>query len=168
MREQLNAVKTNKEYQALKNEIRFAEIELRRFEDEELEKLDRFEQDASRIAEAEAALKKAEDETAQFRLQQEAEASALEAEIRQAERDRADIARDLPADMVSLFERVANKHHDGAMCPLVKDEDDPQGSTYSCGGCYMRLTENVYVKLLGNSSELITCPNCARILYLEP
>ena len=166
-REQLNSVKTNKEYQAIQSEIKFAELELRRIEDKAIAEMDRLEKDVTGIDAAQAAVKAAEADLTRLRADQAAGREALEAEIRKAERAREDVARDLPKDVLELFDRIAGKHDNGALSPLVKDDEDSEGG-YSCGGCYMRLTENVYVKLLGKSQELIRCPNCYRILYLEP
>ena len=168
MKGQLNEIKTNKEYQALQNEIKFAGIELRKHEDEELGLLEELEEISGKLAEAEAALKQAEGEAAEARSRAAAEAAALQAEIRKAEQDRDGIADQLPSQAVAVFNRVSTKHRDGAMCPLLTETHGQEGITYSCGGCHMRLTENAYVKLRGNTDELILCPNCSRILYLEP
>ena len=167
MKEQLNVIKNNKEYQALQNELKFAGIELRHFEDDELALLDQHEQDGKQIDETRAALKRAEDELAESRSRTAAELDTLEAQIGQAESDRAAVVEHLPSHTVAVFDRVAARHHNGAMCPLVTDADEQQEGTYSCGGCHMRLTQNAYVKLLGNTDDIITCPNCSRILYLE-
>lgn len=166
LREQLNSSKmNNREYQALQNEIKFAEIERRRAEDEELTSMEEIEQLAVQIQDAQAALKRAQDELAEVEARTAAEAEALAADIRKAERDRSDIAAALPADAFAAFERLTGKHEEGAMCPMIRDED---GGHFSCGGCHMRLTENVYIKLIGDKNAIVTCPNCSRILYLEP
>ena len=167
-RGQLNLVKTNKEYKAIQNEIQFAGIELRRFEDQELAAMDELEQIAQRVAEATDALARAEQQLQAATEKVAAQTDAIQADIRKAERDRADIADQLPADALDMFDRVAAKHQDGAMAPLVRDEEGTSDLSYSCGGCFMQLTQNVYVRLLGDREELITCRNCSRILYLEP
>ena len=167
LREQLNAIETNKEYKALQNEIKFVEIELRRAEDEELAAMDQLEQHEGGIKSAGEALKAAEAGLAEVKADTAAEAEALDADIRKAERDLQDIGGQLPQDALETFNRVAAKHPDGAMCPLIKD-DNPSNGSLSCGGCHLRLTENVYVRLVGNRNEFIICPNCSRILYVEP
>jgi len=167
LRERLNEIETNREYKAIQNEIKFAGIELRRAEDEELAAMAQIEQHEGGIRSAREALASAETALAEVEAATAAKVEALDADIRKAERDLQDIARQLPQDALAAFNRVAGKHPDGAMCPLIKD-DNPSNGSLSCGGCHMRLTENVYVRLVGNRNEFILCPNCSRILYVEP
>jgi hypothetical protein len=167
-RDQLNNIKTNKEYQALQAEIKFTQAEMNRQEDLSLAEMEKVEKEVEKIDKAKAVVVQAEKELAEVKAKTAAEAEALAAEIRKAERDKADLARELPKESVEMFERVASKHDNGALCPLVMNEEDSEGGGYCCGGCFMRLTENVYVKLRGHAEELILCPNCAHILYLEP
>ncbi len=167
-REQLNAIKTNKEYQALQNEIKFAEIEQRRHEDLILKDMEKSDADAHKVDDAKAALALAEKELADLQAKRAAEIEALQADIRKAERNRSDAAREVPTEALERFERVAAKSDDGAMCPLVRDEDAHVEDAYCCAGCNIGLTENIYVKLLGNTDDLIVCPNCSHILYLQP
>ena len=166
LREQLNAIETNREYKALQNEIKFAEIELRRAEDDELGAMDQLEQDDGKMHAARERLTRTEAGLAEVQVATAAQAESLEADVRKAERDRADIAAQLPRDVLAVFDRLVSKHEDGAMCPLVKD-DNPGSGAFSCGACHMRLTDNVYVRLVGNRNEIITCPNCSHILYVE-
>ena len=167
-REQLNAIKTNKEYQALQNEIKFAEIEQRRHEDLILKDMEKADADAHKVDDAKAALAHAEKELADLKAKRAAEIDALQGDIRKAERARADMAGEVPHEALERFERVAAKSDDGAMCPLVRDEDAHVEDAYCCGCCNIGLTENIYVKLLGNTDDLIVCPNCSHILYLQP
>lgn len=162
-RQQLNEIKTNEQYKAVQNEIKFTEIELRKTEDEELGVLDELEARAQKARQAQERLKKLQSELEKVKAETSSQAEALDADVRKAERDREDMARELPVDAQTLFDRVAAKHEDGAMAPLEVDDGD-----VSCGGCYMQLTQNIYVRLLGDRNELITCPTCGRILYVEP
>ena len=166
-RGQLNEAKTNKEYQALQNEIKFTAIEKERLEDQELAEMDKLEKAVSRIEETRKAISQTEKELADLQIACAAELESLEAEIRKAERGRADIARQLPAEALEQFERVAAKHEDDAMCSLLVHGEGTNHTGFSCGGCFMRLTENVYVRLRGNTDDLMACPTCTRILYLE-
>jgi len=166
-RGQLNEAKTNKEYQALQNEIKFTAIDKERLEDRELAEMDKLEKGVAEIEEARQAISQGEKELADLQSDCAAELESLEAEIRQAERGRADIARELPSEVLQQFERVAAKHEDDAMCPLLVHGEGTNHTSFSCGGCFMQLTENVYVRFRGNTDDLIACPTCTRILYLE-
>lgn len=166
-RGQLNEASTNKEYQALQNEIKFTALEKGRLEDQELAEMDKVEKRAVEIEEAEKAIVQAEKELADLTSVSAGEMEILEAEIRTAQRDRTNMARELPAEVLEQFERVAAKHEADAMCPLLIDGQGTNHTNFSCGGCFMQLTENNYVRLLGNTDDLLACPTCTRILYLE-
>jgi len=166
-RGQLNEASTNKEYQALQNEIKFTALEKGRLEDQELAEMDKQEKRAAEIEEAEKAIVQGDKELADLTSAGAAQMETLEAEIRKAQRDRDDMARELPAEALQQFERVAAKHEADAMCPLLIDGQGTNHTSFSCGGCFMQLTENNYVRLLGNTDDLLACPTCTRILYLE-
>jgi uncharacterized protein len=164
-RQQLNEVKTNREYKAIQNEVKFAGIELRRLEDLELAAMDRLETISGKISGTEESLKHVQKELDGVKAKADAEVDALEDDIRKAERDRKLIAEQLPREALDIFDRVASKHEDGAMAPIISDAE--RAGTYTCGGCYMQLTVNDYVKLRSDRDTVLTCPSCARILYAE-
>ncbi|MBN2582076.1 MAG: hypothetical protein JXL80_03340 [Planctomycetes bacterium] len=167
-RAQLNEAKTNKEYQALQNEIKFAAIEKGRLEDQVLAEMDKIESQVAGLERSKSEVAQAEKELADLQTEKAAEVQALENEIRKAERDCGDLAREIPDDIMQQYDRVASRYEEDALCPVVIDGDSAGPTSYSCGGCYMRLTDNVYVKLRGNNEELLACPSCTRILFLEP
>jgi predicted nucleic acid-binding Zn-ribbon protein len=166
-RNQLNEAKTNKEYQALQNEIKFAGIEKARIEDQVLAEMDKVEKQVAESERAKAAVTQAENELAALEAEKAAEVEALQADIRKAERDCGDLAREIPADVMQQYNRVASRYEEDALCPIVVEGEGNGDAAYSCGGCFMRLTQNVYVKLRGNHDELLVCPSCTRILFLE-
>lgn len=165
-RQQLNEVKTNREYKAIQSEVKFAGIELQRLEDLELAAMGRLEAMGGKIKGTEESLKQVQKELDGVRAKADAEMQALEDDIRKAEHDRKLIAEKLPRETLDMFDRVASKHEDGAMAPIVADSE--RAGTYTCGGCYIQLTVNHYVRLRGDRNTLLTCPSCARILYAEP
>ena len=130
--------------------------------------MDELEQVGRQLQEADAALKQREQELAAVEASAAEKVEALQADVRKAERELATMAAEVPADALAVFNRVVAKHEDAAMAPLVKDDDHGLSLSYSCGGCHMQLTQNVYVTLAGNHDTILTCPSCSRILYLEP
>lgn len=163
---QLQEIKTNKEYQAMQNEIKFAGIELRRLEDKELASMDRLEKKQAEVETARGEAQKIEADLNIAREEVDRQAAGLQVEIDKAERGRQDIARELPTEFVETFDRLVVKYKDEAMVPVAVEQEGGE-SLYSCGGCYMQLTQNLYLKLLGKSDDIITCPSCGRLLYLE-
>ena len=75
------------------------------------------------------------------------------------------IASQVPKKIVAQFQRIADRLDGEALAPVIRDEE---AGDFICGGCHMTVTQNTYVVLAGHSGDnLVTCPNCTRILYLE-
>ena len=163
---QLQEIKTNKEYQAVQNEIKFAGIEQQRAEDKELAAMDKLENKQAEILQIKGEMQKVEADLNLAREEVDRQAAGLQVEIDRAERGRQDIARELPTDFVATFDRLAAKYKDEAMVAVAVEQEGAD-VMYSCGGCYMQLTQNLYLKILGKSDEIIICPSCGRLLYLE-
>jgi hypothetical protein len=72
------------------------------------------------------------------------------------ESQRARIAPEVRPDYLSRYERVL-KNKDGLGIVKVVD--------HACGGCFMHLTEQV-LNELKKYEQIISCDQCARILYL--
>lgn len=59
--------------------------------------------------------------------------------------------------ILSFYEKIRIWAHNTAVVPVRKQ---------ACYGCYMKLNENTYATVI-KSEEIITCPHCGRIIYLE-
>jgi predicted nucleic acid-binding Zn-ribbon protein len=156
-KDQLMAVKTNKEYHAMQTEISAAEAEVRKFEDRILDSM--VEAD-----DINAALKAAERETSQAESDAAAAIQALGSETRAASErlgvttDRRDaLARELPADLLATFENIAQ--HRGTAVVEARDGH--------CSYCHVRLRPLVFQQLRRNES-VMRCDSCQRILYYKP
>ena len=68
-------------------------------------------------------------------------------------------AKTMTIDMkiLSFYEKIRIWAKNTAVVPVKKQ---------ACYGCHMRLNENTYAMVI-KSEEIITCPHCGRILYLE-
>jgi len=157
-RDQLMAVKTNKEYQAMQVEIATAEGEVRRLEDQLLERM--MEAD-----EAAAALKQAEATHVADRAAAQQEIAALEREAadlaqRAAARatDRDALAARIPAEPLAVFESVRARR--GALV-VVEARDG------HCTVCHVRLRPQVFNDIRRNE-HLIKCDSCGRLLFFVP
>ena len=65
----------------------------------------------------------------------------------------------LPAQMASVYNRLAQRSRDGIAVAEVKGG--------SCSACFMKLRPQMLVNLK-TTDKIITCENCTRILYLAP
>jgi hypothetical protein len=157
-------VRDNRQYATLQNEIKFAELAISKLEDEILNDYEDLEGVDAEIAEAEAALARSRRELDALRQEIEQEKDEVDARIEACRKSRRDVQREIPPDIVERFNRIADRTGGEALAPVVRDEE---AGRFSCGGCNMGITQNSYVLLMGRSEELVTCPNCSRILYVE-
>ena len=158
-KDQLSAVKTNREYQAMQHEIATAQQDLGAAEEKVLERM----VEADGLA---ADVKKAEGELAAQSKQVDAEKKALaaelvstEASLKDATQQRDTLLRELPKSLVSLFEQVARARKGVAICTATREG--------LCSICNVRLRPAVFQQVRHNDT-IIQCEVCHRILYYVP
>ncbi len=157
-RDQLMAVKTNKEYTAMQHEIGTAEKEVARFEDTILEHmLQADELDAA----VDAAERADRDETAAVereRAELETQRVRMEQQLTGASDERARLAESISAENLRLFESIASQRQGLAVV---------EARNGLCTVCNVRLRPQVFNQILLNT-ELIRCESCLRVLYHDP
>ncbi len=60
--------------------------------------------------------------------------------------------------ILAFYEKIRIWARNTAVVPVKKQ---------ACYGCYMKLNDSTYSTVI-QSEEIITCPHCGRIIYLEP
>jgi predicted nucleic acid-binding Zn-ribbon protein len=155
----LYEVKTNKEYSAVLTEIEQFKTQQGKIEEEILalmesqERLSREHQDASarlKVREQEA---HREEEVMNRRL------AELEAQFDSVRRERQELARQLPPDLLASYEKLLRHLHGLALVQV--------SATSTCGGCYVALPPQ-RLQELRQQSQLLTCESCGRYLYWLP
>jgi len=155
----LYEVKTNKEYSAVLAEIETLKVEKGRVEEEILALMETQERMTREIGEAEVRLKRHIEEA---RVQQAAateELRALEADVALVRAERESLARDIPRDSMAQYTRLL-KGRAGLAVAVV-------GANGICTGCRLSLTPQRFNELR-QSTLILTCENCGRILYYRP
>lgn len=152
---QLMEVKTNKEYQAMQKEMSVAEHEVRAHEDKLLEHMEFAEAFAAELKAAEDALKAARGETAVEQQALDAERGTLESELASLTAARQALVSKVPAEALSLFERIAH----GRRGVAVAEARDGL-----CTVCHVRLRPQIFNDVRRNDG-LHQCDSCTRILY---
>ncbi len=153
---QLNTIKTNREYTALQHEIMGFKADKSRVEDEILQMMEQIEADRART---EHLHREAEEARRQAEAQREAVQVALQdadARIERLTGEREALARQIPADFLTPYERLRRKGDGRAMAAC---------RNFICVGCRMSLTANT-VNLLMAGEKLVYCHSCGRILYI--
>jgi predicted nucleic acid-binding Zn-ribbon protein len=150
-------IKTNKEYQALLKEIEAAEQENKAIEDEILVLMERIDSAALSITAAEKKARDDEDAITAEQKEHEAVFEKLEKELKDAERERQEIATHIDTAILGQYQKLL-KSKGGIAIAEARGE--------SCSGCYMSIPPQVFVNVKKNNS-IITCPHCGRILYFK-
>lgn len=152
--ERLAATSNPKDAQGLEHEIASLAKRKSDLEDAELELMERLENAESAVAAQEARIATTNDEGA--RLSAEAKAAVAAATERQetASRDRAAVAATLPADLVTMYDRLSQR---GPGAGLLRQR--------TCEGCRMVLAgTDLQTIRLAADDEIVTCPECGCIL----
>ncbi len=79
-------------------------------------------------------------------------------EVQKKQRSRDSVKAELSPAIVKKYEAIRSKRGGTGIAP-VKDE--------TCQGCYIHIPPQVYIQLKKGTEELISCPHCHRILYVE-
>jgi hypothetical protein len=145
----------NEEYKALTHEIEMAKEVIFKIEDAEIVLMEQAEAAQKEVvratAEAAAAKKLVDDQIGQLN-QREAN---LKQEFTELTATRAQLASAVDDTTRSRYERIFKS----------KGENVVVGVEHSaCGGCHMKLPTQIVTSCRAQA-ELVTCPNCGRILY---
>jgi predicted nucleic acid-binding Zn-ribbon protein len=157
-KDQLMAVKTNKEYQAMQTEITTAEGLVRSFDDRLLELMETGEQEAADLKAAEAAMKAEQAAIATEQKMLEAEKATQGAELERLTAERAALTPQISREALVIFDRVAHGRKGQA---LAEARDG------LCTVCHVRLRPQVFNEVRRNAA-IIQCDSCTRILYYVP
>jgi predicted nucleic acid-binding Zn-ribbon protein len=160
-REQSSSVKTNEAYKALQHEIAMAEAEAAKAEDQVLEQLMALEEVERRVKHVEADLREAEKAIAAEKKRMQVQYGEKKKRMEAATAGRAEIAKKVPEDLLTLYTRVDKRHPGSAMAEARGDQ---------CRACGMRVLPHAMQMLRTETDEeVFRCETCGRILYtLEP
>jgi len=155
----LYEVKTNKEYSAVLAEIETLKVEKGRIEEETLALMDGEDRLVGEIDEAEKRLAR---QAHEFKAQETAaleEQRALEADLAVVRAERDSLARDIPRDLLTQYKRLL-RGRSGLAVSIV-------GANGICSGCRVSLTPQRFNEVR-QSSQILPCESCGRILYYQP
>ena len=145
----------NEEYKALTHEIEMAKEVIFKIEDAQIVVMEQAEVAQKEVvratAEAAAARKLVDDQIGQLNAREE----NLKKDFAELTSSRAALAGAVDDSTRNRYERIFKS----------KGENVVVGVEHSaCGGCHMKLPTQIVTNCRG-AGELVTCPNCGRILY---
>jgi uncharacterized protein len=150
--------KKNEEYRALAHEIETCKEDIKNLEDKQLDLMEQAEklQKDLAIANREA------DESRKISESQLKELSAREQTLRDElaalESNRAQLTEGVDQQPLRQYERLLRHKGDNVVVGIEHGV---------CGGCHMRFPVQLLVSCQAGK-EMVTCPNCNRILYYTP
>jgi predicted nucleic acid-binding Zn-ribbon protein len=150
----LNACKTNREYQTLRDQIAADRMATKVLEDEILEALDGIDSLKPEVPKAEEAVTAAKQMLASEEARVRGERGQLEEELARIRGELAAAEKELADDVRARYDRVVK--HKGADGMAAADGQ-------SCGGCHQQITSNMVSELL--TGRIVTCRSCGRLLY---
>lgn len=151
----LNAASSNREYQALKDQIAADEMANSVLADEILEALEKIDDFVPTQAEAELKLAKGREELNKTEQQVREQHELLIGDVTRLEAELKRVEADLPADFRDAYQRIVKGKGSDAMAAVEGE---------SCGGCYHQLTANIFNSLM--MDRVVCCQSCGRMLYL--
>ncbi|MBI2826606.1 MAG: phospholipase [Planctomycetia bacterium] len=156
LKTKLNQASSNREYQALKDQIAADEMAGSVLADEILEALERIDQFTAAVATAEQTLVKGKEDLAKVRQQVAQQHDSLAVDLARLEGDLKTAEAVLPSDFRDAYYRVVKSRGSDAMAQV-------EGGT--CTGCHQQITQNMHNALL--MGRTVFCQgSCGRLLYL--
>lgn len=152
----LSGCSTNREYQALLEQIAADKVAMSVLEDEILDALGKVDEFKARVAQAEQHLAKGKEEAGKVRAAVEEQRAQIEADIARVEAELKQLEVDLPADFRQNYDRVVRAKGDDALAEVEGD---------CCGGCYQQMTPNMLSQL--KLAVAVACKSCGRLLYFR-
>jgi len=162
----LNNAKTNREYASILTQINTTKADNARTEEEALKVMQEADSIADEARKLEKEIAEEQELLEEVNRTSAEEIDRLEVTMAQLSEKRAQAAGDVKPESLSVFERLAESY-DGEAMAAIEIHGKRAPHDYVCGGCYMSLSAE-HANALQTRDELRTCPNCGRILYLEP
>ena len=156
-KQQLNLIKSNKQYAAMMQEIGGQEAATSKTEDEALIIMDRIETTRSAIELIREQIGKAEEDVRREEALVAGEVAQLAGQIRELMAERQGLSQQLDRAIAARYDKISHTRS-GKACVAVRDG--------VCQGCFMGVTRQTIARLWAKK-ELLVCPNCGRIMYLE-
>lgn len=157
LKKQLNEAQTQTQSQAFEHEITWAESEIVKAEERELELLMEEEQLRGDVQVAKVRLLEMQKTFELERTQALTRHKAGKAEMAALEEQRQTTLKTLEPTVTSLYERLRRKHKNGIVAAEVVNSQ--------CQACYMEIRPQMWQELR-TSQPFMTCENCSRVLYI--
>jgi predicted nucleic acid-binding Zn-ribbon protein len=155
LKNRLSQCSTNREYQAIQEQISADKVASSVLEDEILDALGKVDESKVLVVTAEQNVAKAKEEFEKVRRQVEDQRQTIEGDLGRLEAALKEVEGRLSPEFRRDYDRVVKARGQEALAPA-------EGEV--CGGCYQQLTPNMLSQL--KMGQAIFCKSCGRLLYL--
>lgn len=157
LKDQQFATRKNEEFQALGHEVTRYENEVRKLEDQELDLMGNLEEARPPVAAAQAKLAETKKHVDEELAAIADRGKAVETRLAELKAQRAQLASEVDATTLSLYDRLMKTKAGTAIAALIDGV---------CQGCHVRVVIGTVQKLKANEG-ITQCEQCGRVLY-EP
>ena len=156
-KERMLEVKNNKEYQAMLKEIDVSESSRGNIETEIISILEALDKLSGLVKEDEETLKNSKNKYEQEKKIIEDDLNTIDADVLDWEKKRIDLQKNVTDDLLARYEKIKKRNKGVGVISVWKAV---------CNGCHMNIPPQLYNELQ-KSNELLSCPNCNRIIYFQ-
>ncbi|MEE8104363.1 MAG: hypothetical protein V3T86_02380 [Planctomycetota bacterium] len=155
-----------REYQTLQEQMAGLLADINSCTEQTVVTMDRAKELEEGVAAHQAELEKAKTAYDEKKVELEAPLADVRADLEKRKVEREEYVHTLNPDATSSYARVRVKHADAmsAIDGTIDRAAGRIGNDLHCSACYMAVTSNDAVKVIGGS-ELMRCKSCTRILY---
>jgi predicted nucleic acid-binding Zn-ribbon protein len=168
IKRQMNAPKlTNREYEVLQEELAGVLADINSQSDKVLKGLEEAGQIETQVAEMGTELDQARETYLKAKEELEGSLSDVRAQLDQRSKERKELAGEVGAEALAIYERVRIKHKEAtaAVEGTIDRAAGRIGNDLHCAACYMSVTANDAVHVLARR-RVIQCKSCSRILFV--
>lgn len=159
LRDQMMEAKTNEQYRAFQEEIKYFEDAIRKAEDQILELMMEAEGLEANVGKAEEALREEKKSVEAEKALAKARALEDREELKKIESQRKELAASLSPEVLSAYERLRSRHYPAG--DVMAEARDGR-----CLGCMMTIRPQLFQEVKAGTS-VVFCETCRRILYVE-
>ena len=163
LRDNLNTVRTNKEYAAVLSQLNNEKADKTRLETRAFELLESVEAKKRSFGEHEEKVRHEGQRLANLETQLAQARASFSDRLSTLEQQRTRASDAVDARTLDLFNRISERYDGEVMAKVIQIH--PRRQEYLCDGCNMSLTAECANQLMTHD-DVITCDNCGRILYI--
>jgi uncharacterized protein len=164
LRDNLNTIRTNKEYAAVLSQLNNEKADRSRVENRALELMNTVEGKRKSLGELESKVQEESKRLANLKGQLDQTQASFASRLAVLEKQRTGAAERVDAQSMDLFNRISARYDGEVLARVVQPH--PRRQEYICDGCNMSLAAE-RANALQTRDEIQTCGSCGRILYMD-